>query len=268
MKTIRIAVSGAAGRMGRTLLGLIDAADDLALAGAWVRDEDGVAGRAVADWAGCGADVVATTDPADAFAGADVVVDFTLASATDTVLACVCDGRVPLVLGTTGLEDHTLQHLRQVAAVVPIVCERNMSAGVHVLSALVRAAAAALSDDYDIEIVEAHHRDKVDAPSGTALKLGEIAAAARGVNAADAAVRVRDGHTGARRRGSIGYAAVRAGGIVGEHTVILASDTERLELSHRTDDRRVFAAGALRAARWAGGREPGLYSMSDVLGLG
>ncbi len=266
MSAVRIAVSGAAGRMGRVLLELIEAADDLILAGAWVSDADGVAGLAVETWAASSSPVVATTDPAAALGDADCIVDFTLAAATDTVLATARHAQTPLVIGTTGLEEHTLTHLRQVASVVPIVCERNMSVGVHVLNALVREAAAAL-DDYDIEIVEAHHRGKSDAPSGTALKLGEAAAAGRGRQLDEIAVLGRAAATEPRRRGEIGFASIRAGGIVGDHTVVLAGDTERLELTHRAEDRRVFASGALKVARWVVSRPPGLYTLDDVLGL-
>ncbi|MFL4979062.1 MAG: 4-hydroxy-tetrahydrodipicolinate reductase, partial [Xanthobacteraceae bacterium] len=171
------------------------------------------------------------------------------------------------VVGTTGLSEADLAKLREGAARARIVQSGNMSLGVNLLAALVKKVAATLGEEFDIEILEMHHRMKVDAPSGTALLLGEAAAAGRGIALRERAVRVRDGHTGARNPGDVGFASLRGGTVVGEHSVIFAGTAERIELVHKAEDRVIFARGALKAALWTRGQKPGLYSMADVLGL-
>lgn len=265
---LQVAVFGANGRMGQTLVRLIAAADDLTLAGAATESGHAELGQDAGLLAGVGELGVALSDQlAETLAAADVAIDFTLPVATATNLgACVAAG-VPLVLGTTGLDADAEAALQQAAEHLPIVYGRNMSIGVNLLSELVRLAASTLGLDYDIEISETHHRHKLDAPSGTALQLGEAAAAGRGVVLADVSVAARQGRSAARAPGSIGFASLRAGSVVGDHSVILAADEEILELNHRALDRAVFARGALRAARWLAGRQPGLYGMREVLGF-
>lgn len=210
---------------------------------------------------------VITTDAAALFAGADVVIDFSSPSASAAHAALAARHGRALVVGTTGLDPAQEAALRAAAAAVPVVWAANMSLGVTLLGALVTSVAARLGPEYDIEIVEMHHRAKVDAPSGTALALGQAAAAGRGVDLGAVAQRVRDGHTGARRPGDIGFATLRGGDVVGDHMVIFAGPGERLEIGHRASNRQIFARGAVRAALWAAGRAPGLYDMKNVLGL-
>ncbi len=208
-----------------------------------------------------------TDDPGTVLADADAVIDFTTPAATVAMARLCADSGCAHVVGTTGLTQEDIAAIDGSAARVPIVRAGNMSLGVTLLTQLVRQVAASLDADYDIEIVEAHHRHKVDAPSGTALMLGEAAAEGRGVALADAADRGRDGMTGARIRGAIGFGSVRGGDVVGDHEVMFLGDGERITLGHRASDRSVFARGALRAAVWAKGRAPGAYDMLDVLGL-
>lgn len=265
---IRIAVLGATGRMGRMLVRLIADTAGLELVGA--ASEPGHA--RLGDDAGrvAGVDelgVAVTDDPSAAVAGADVAIDFTLpAAAVGNIAACVEHG-VALVMGTTGLSAEQQALLGDAAGKIALVYGRNMSIGINVISELVRLASRTLGDDYDIEVIEAHHRYKIDAPSGTALQLGEAAASGRGVHLDDVAVSGRDGPGEPRQTGAIGFASIRAGRIVGDHTVMFAADEEIVELRHRALDRAVFARGALRAAAWVGDRPPGLYSMGDVLGF-
>jgi 4-hydroxy-tetrahydrodipicolinate reductase len=206
-------------------------------------------------------------DPSLLFAAADVVIDFSVPSAVFENARNAEEHAAALVVGTTGLGPEHREALAQAARRVPVVVAANMSVGVNLLLGLTRRVAAVLGPDYDIEIVEMHHRHKVDAPSGTALALGAAAAEGRGVTLDEAAVRVRDGQTGERLKGTIGFASLRGGDVVGEHTVIFAADGERLELTHRASSRAVFAKGAVRAALWCAGKPAGLYSMRDVLGL-
>jgi 4-hydroxy-tetrahydrodipicolinate reductase len=271
---IRIAVLGATGRMGHCLVrGIVDQARGAApfeLVGALAAPGDAQVGRDAGEAAGLGHrfGVEVTDDRARALAKADVALDFTGAGAVlANVEACVARG-CALLVGTTGLEAAHHAALDAAARRIALVQAANTSLGVNLLAALVQRAAAALPVDYDIEIVEAHHRHKVDAPSGTALRLGEAAAAGRGATLEAAKVAARDGVTGPRREGTIGFAVVRGGDIVGDHTVIYAGPGERLELGHRAHDRMTFAHGALRAARWLHGRAAGRYAMADVLGLG
>lgn len=264
----RIAILGATGRMGRALLELVAASDDLSLSGAAAEPGHPALGTDPGPGLGLPAfGLRIGDDPAAAVAGAEVAVDFSVAAATAAhAAACAAQG-VALVIGTTGLGETEQAALAAAAERVPVVYGRNMSIGVNLLSELVRLAARTLDTDYDIEIYEAHHRHKVDAPSGTALQLGEAAVAGRGGRLDELAVYQRHGHTGPRPAGTIGFAVARAGGIVGDHRVTFGGDEELLELGHRALDRRVFARGALRAARWVVGQPPGLYGMREVLGL-
>lgn len=266
---VGVAVAGVSGRMGRMLVQALAEHAALHLAGAldrpghpWVGVDLGVAlgGQAM----GLGV----TDDPGVALAQARVVIDFTAPDATVALAQAAAVRGVALVIGTTGLAPMHLDALAEVARVVPIVRAGNMSLGVTLLAALTRRVAAALGPDYDIEIIEAHHRHKVDAPSGTALMLGQAAAAGRGIDPDAAALRGRDGETGPRPAGGIGYAVVRGGDIVGEHDVVFAGAGERLVLRHIATDRMLFARGALAAAAWVVGQPPGTYDMSHVLGLG
>lgn len=265
---LKVAVLGAAGRMGRTVVGCIVEADDLTLAGALIEPNDRLLGRDAAELIGLAAlGVPLTDDRAQGLHGCQVAVDFTLPSATEANLrACVESGSA-LVIGTTGLEARQLKAMEQAAQEIPVIYARNMSVGVNVFIELVGRAAKALGDGYDVEILEAHHRHKVDAPSGTALALGEQIAAARGRRLEELAVYARQGRVGPRVPGTIGFSVVRGGNIVGEHSVRFIGADEEVAFVHEAGDRKTFAQGALRAARWAAGRAPGLYSMADVLGL-
>lgn len=266
---IKVAVLGAAGRMGQTILSCIADADDMTVVGAVTEPGDSALGRDAGEHAGLASlGVPLTDDHKQALSGAHVAIDFTLPAALETNLRACAEQGTALVIGTTGLSDAQLKSLERVAHQVPLVYGRNMSVGVNVFMEFVERAARALGDQYDVEIVEAHHRNKVDAPSGTALALGERVARAKDRPLDELAVRGRDGQTGPRVPGTVGFAVIRGGNIVGEHTVMFVSPEERLEFKHVAQDRRTFALGALRAARWVSGRAPGLYCMTDVLGLG
>jgi len=268
MADIRLIVSGAAGRMGRMVVRTIHESEGLKLTGALERADSPWLGSDPATLAGCPASgLVIGADPLPLLLEADAIVDFSSPAASVELAGLAAQARIADVIGTTGLSDDDLDKIDAAARHAPIVRSGNMSLGVNLLAALTRRAASALAD-FDIEIVEMHHRMKVDAPSGTALLLGEAAAAARGVALKDHSARGRDGLTGARRKGDIGFASLRGGTIVGDHSVVFAGEGERVVLSHHAEDRAVFARGALHAARWAHGRKPGLYSMADVLGLG
>jgi len=269
MADIRIGVAGAAGRMGRMLVAEAHALPGCVVAAASEAPGNPAIGQDAGALAGVGALGVALTGDAQAlFAASDVVLDFTSPAATVRHAELAAAAGKALVAGTTGLKPEQEQAVAAAGRTAAIVRAANFSLGVNLLLALVERAAATLGPDaYDIEIVEMHHRHKVDAPSGTALALGEAAARGRGVKLAEAAVRGRDGMTGARRAGTIGFAALRGGDVAGDHMVVFAADGERLELGHRASSRQVFARGAVAAARWAAGRKPGLYSMRDVLGL-
>lgn len=266
---IKIAVLGGAGRMGRTILSCIAEAEDLKLAGAVTDIGDPALGKDAGEQAGLAAfGVPLTDDRAQALHEAQVAIDFTLPQALEANLeACVAAG-TPLVIGTTGLSAAQEAKLSEAAHDIPIVYGRNMSVAMNVFRHFVARAAETLSDEYDIEIVEAHHRFKVDAPSGTALALGEAVAAARGHRLEQVAVRTRDGQIGPRVPGTVGFSVIRGGSIVGDHTVMFIGPDDRIEFTHRAADRRAFALGAVRAARWLAGRAPGYYEMADVLDLG
>jgi 4-hydroxy-tetrahydrodipicolinate reductase len=265
---LRVAVLGATGRMGGTLIRLISADEKLALSGALTEPGDHLIGEDAGSVLAAAHLDVALTDRADvALRNADVAIDFTLPAATSANIRACQQAGAGLVMGTTGLDDEHLGELRSAAEVIPIVYGRNMSVGVNVLTELARMATKALGGDFDIEIIDTHHRNKVDAPSGTAMQLGEAIAASRGARLADCAVFSHHEAPGPRPAGTIGFSAIRAGSIVGDHSIMFAADEEVLELRHRAIDRAVFARGALRAARWVNGRAAGLYEMQDVLGI-
>lgn len=265
--TIRVTIAGASGRMGRTLIRAVAEAADLKLVAALESPGHPDLGKDSGTLAGLGDNgVVLSDDSLTALAGSDALFDFTTPAASVALADLAAQARIVHVIGTTGFAEADLARLKAASRHAVIVKSGNMSLGVNLLAALVRQAAKVLPN-YDVEIVEMHHRMKVDAPSGTALMLAEAAAEARAVLLASHAVRARDGHTGPREDGTIGFASLRGGTTVGDHTVILAGPHERIELSHRAEDRSIFARGAIAAARWGQGKKPGLYAMSDVLGL-
>jgi len=269
MSDMGLVVVGAAGRMGQTLIRTIDAMDGVRLAGAIERSGSPMLGRDAGEMAGAGTRGIAITDdPLPVFAMADGVLDFTMPAATVEFAGYAAQAHIVHVIGTTGCSAADDQKIAAAARHATIVKSGNMSLGVNLLAVLVEQAARALGpEDFDIEVLEMHHRHKVDAPSGTALLLGQAAARGRQVGLDESSVRTRDGHTGARPSGAIGFATLRGGSVVGEHSVMLAGPGERLVLSHHAEDRGIFARGAVRAALWARGRKSGLYSMRDVLGL-
>ncbi|TBW41237.1 4-hydroxy-tetrahydrodipicolinate reductase [Siculibacillus lacustris] len=268
MSDMRLVVVGAAGRMGRTLIRVIAETAGARLVAAVERAGAAELGSDAGVMAGVAAlDVAVTDDPLAAFAHADGVLDFTTPAATIHFAELAAQARLVHVVGTTGCTPADDAKLAAAARHAVLIKSGNMSLGVNLLAQLVREAARALGPEYDIEILEMHHRAKVDAPSGTALMLGQAAAEGRRVPLAEHSVRVRDGHTGARRLGDVGFATLRGGSVVGDHTVILAGPGERIELAHRAEDRSIFARGAVKAALWGMSRKPGLYSMADVLGL-
>lgn len=263
-----IVITGASGRMGQMLIRTITESGKGRLVGCLERPGHAWIGRDVGEaMGGAALGVVVGDDPLEAFAHAQAVIDFTAPAATVEFAALAAQARAVHVIGTTGLEPAHLAKIALAAHHAVIVRAGNMSLGVNLLTRLTQKVAAALDADWDIEIVEAHHRMKVDAPSGTALMLGAAAAAGRGVALDGVMVSGRDGVTGARERGTIGFSAIRGGDIVGEHDVIFAADGERIVLRHVATDRTVFARGAIRAAIWGQGRKPGHYDMMDVLGL-
>ncbi len=268
MAELRIAVAGAGGRMGAANIRAVSNLPGLELVAAFERPGSPYLGQDSGLLAGLPANDIAITDDRDhALSGAEAILDFTAPASSVSLAAYAARHAMIHIIGTTGCSPEDDAAIVQAAmGGARIVKSGNFSLGVNVLAALVRQAAKALAD-YDIEILEMHHNRKVDAPSGTALLLGEAAAGGRQIELADSAVRVRDGHTGPRVAGTIGFAALRGGTVVGEHTVMLAGLGERIELSHRAEDRGIFAHGAARAALWAANQPPGLYSMADVLGL-
>jgi 4-hydroxy-tetrahydrodipicolinate reductase len=264
--TQRIAIAGATGRMGRMLIETVLAAPDLTLGAALDRNESVDLGRDAGEFLGRKTGIAIASD-LSALRGCDVLIDFTRPEGTLAHLrACVEQG-VKLVIGTTGLDEAGKSAIRAAAQKTAIVFSPNMSVGVNATFKLLQVAAKILAGGYDIEIIEAHHRHKVDAPSGTALKMGEVIAEALGRKLDDLAVYAREGHTGERRPGSIGFAAVRGGDIVGDHTVMFAGTGERIEITHRSGSRMTYAVGSLRAARFLAMHATGLYDMNDVLGL-
>jgi 4-hydroxy-tetrahydrodipicolinate reductase len=268
MADLRIGIAGCAGRMGQMLARTIKDTPGVVLAAGNERPGSPAIGQDLGEVAGIGKlGVAVVSDAAAMFAGADAVLDFTAPVAALAHCQLAAERKVILVLGTTGLEAEHFTAIDAAAKRTTILQAANYSVGVTLLTELTRQVARTLDPDFDIEVVEMHHRHKVDAPSGTALALGHAAAAGRGVEHDAVAARGRDGITGARRRGDIGYAALRGGNVAGDHTVVFAADNERLELTHKAGDRAIFARGAVRAALWARGKPPGRYNMVDVLGL-
>jgi 4-hydroxy-tetrahydrodipicolinate reductase len=264
---LRIAVAGASGRMGRMLIEAVAASPDLALCGALDIAGSTALGSDALAFLGRDGGVPVTADIRAGLARADVLIDFTHPEGTLAHVALCRELGVKAVIGTTGL---TPTHKAEIAAHaehIAIVMAPNMSVGVNVTMKLLEVAARALDESYDVEIVEMHHRHKVDAPSGTALQMGEVVAAARGHRLDELAVYARHGETGARRAGSIGFASLRGGDVVGDHTVVFAGSGERIEITHRSASRATYAEGSLRAARFLAGKTKGLFGMSEVLGL-
>ncbi len=263
-----IVIAGAAGRMGRRLIGVLRDSPAARLAGAVVRPGHDWVGRDAGEAAGGPAiGVRVSDDPVAVMVGAQVVIDFTTPAATVAFAELAAQARAVHVIGTTGLSGDDIAAIDRAARHTVVIRAGNMSLGVNLLAQLTARVAAALDEDFDIEVIEAHHRHKVDAPSGTALMLGEAAARGRGRRLSALREGVRDGITGARARGGIGFSATRGGDIVGEHDVLFAGPGERIVLRHVATDRGIFARGALRAALWGQGQKPGAYDMTDVLGL-
>jgi 4-hydroxy-tetrahydrodipicolinate reductase len=268
MSAIKTVVTGGAGRMGRTLMKLILADKSFELLGAVERTGHASLGQDLGVLAG-GEKIgrALTSDLLDLIRHADAVLDFTAPQNSVEVAALAAQARIVHVLGTTGLHADEDAKIKAASRHATIIKSGNFSVGVVLLAALVARVAATLDDSFDVEILEMHHRMKVDAPSGTALLLGEAVAQGRGIELGANSDRGRDGQTGARQKGHIGFASLRGGAVVGEHSVIYTSDDERIELTHKAGDRSIFARGALRAAAWGQGKGPGLFSMQDVLGL-
>jgi len=268
MSDMRLIVAGAGGRMGRTLVKAISETPGLALAGATEGEGSPLLGQDSGVLAGLPPNrVVVTSEVRPLTLAADAILDFTVPYATVKLAALAAETKIAHIIGTTGMSAADDAKVAEAAKSTAIVKSGNMSLGVNLLAVLTRQVARALGDEFDIEIVEMHHNKKIDAPSGTALLFGEAAAAGRGIDLKTHSERGRDGHTGARKPGNIGFASLRGGNLAGEHTVIFAGSDERIELTHKATDRMIFARGALKAAQWARGRAPGLYSMLDVLGL-
>ena len=269
MSDMGLVVVGAAGRMGQAITRAVSAIEGVRLVGALDRKGAPAIGRDAGELAGLGPIGIAITDdPLPLFANADGVVDFSAPAASVEYAGYAAQARIVHIIGTTGCSIEDESAIEAAARHATIVKSGNMSLGVNLLAAMVEQAARALpAADFDIEILEMHHRHKVDAPSGTALLLGEAAARGRDIALAERSVRVRDGHAGAREAGTIGFATLRGGSVIGDHSVLLAGTGERITLSHQAEDRAIFARGAVQAALWAKDRKPGLYSMRDVLGL-
>ena len=265
---MRLVIAGAGGRMGRTLIHAVAAAKGLVLAGAVDAPDSAVIGRDAGELAGLGPNgIKVSSDAAALLKDADGLIEFTIPAATLAFAELTAAAGKVHVIGTTGHSAEEDAVIAQAAKRATIVKAGNFSMGVNLLTALTKLVAKTLNEDFDIEILEMHHAKKIDAPSGTALMLGRAAAAGRGVDLDQRSVRGRDGMIGARRVGDISFASLRGGTVVGDHSVIFAGPAERIELTHRAEDRMIFARGALHAALWARGKKPGLYAMADVLGL-
>jgi 4-hydroxy-tetrahydrodipicolinate reductase len=268
MADMRLIVAGAGGRMGRALVRVISETPGAVVAGALEAPGSALLGQDAGVLAGLPANgVELSADLWKLSANADGILDFTVPGATIANVAIAAQRGLVHIVGTTGLSASDMAVIRSVTSRAVVVQSGNMSLGVNLLAALVKRVAQSLDDSFDIEIVEMHHKAKIDAPSGTAFLLGEAAAAGRGVDLHTHSARGRDGHTGARRAGDIGFASLRGGTVTGDHSVIFAGPMERIELTHRAEDRTMFAQGAVKAALWAHGRQPGFYTMTDVLGL-
>jgi 4-hydroxy-tetrahydrodipicolinate reductase len=267
MPDLRLIVVGAGGRMGRTLVRIIAETDGVVLAGA-VERPGALIGQDSGVLAGIAVNKIPLVeDPKPLISGADGILDFTAPAATLRFAALCAEAGKIHVAGTTGLSAADEENLKALARKAVIVRSPNMSLGVNLMAALVRRVAATLDAEFDIEILEMHHNKKVDAPSGTALLLGAAAAQGRGIDLATSKIAAREGITGARKKGDIGFASLRGGSVVGDHSVIFAAPGERIELVHRAEDRGIYARSAVKAALWARGKPPGLYSMADVLVL-
>lgn len=266
---MKLVVVGAAGRMGQALIRMVHEIEGVTLHAAVGRPGSPFIGKDAGEISGLGPNgVLITDDPLAAFLHADGVLDFTTPATTNEFAALAAQARIVHIIGTTGCSVEDEQKISAASRHARIVKSGNMGLGVNLLSVLVEQAARALDPaDWDIEVLEMHHKRKVDAPSGTALLLGEAAAKGRGIDLATHSVRVRDGHTGAREAGTIGFATLRGGSVIGEHSVIFAGEGERVSMAHSAGDRSIFARGAVKAALWARDKKPGLYSMLDVLGL-
>lgn len=263
---LRIAVFGITGRMGKALISAIEESEDSTLVGACASPTSQSIGRSLREL-GARSDAKVSSDPAGALTDAAVAIDFSLPEATQRNLEACLSAKRPIVIGTTGHTEAIRKEIERAAKEIPIVHAPNMSLGVNLLLRLVELAAQKLDDAYDIEVFEAHHRNKKDAPSGTALALGRAAARGRGVDLEQVSEHDRHGARTLRRKGAIGFSVFRGGDVVGDHTVTFAGIGERIELTHRASDRLAFARGAVQAAHWLVGKSPGLYSMQDVLGL-
>ena len=264
---MRVIIGGASGRMGRMLVRATNDMQDAELVGATDRADAEWLGRDAGDLAGVGRLGVTLTDDADALPEADVLIDFTTPEASLSHARLAAARGMGMVIGTTGHAPEQLHELKHILSASPVVMAANFSVGVNLALQLIRRAASVLGEEYDAEIFEAHHRHKKDAPSGTALAMGRALAEGRDVSLEDAAVYAREGMTGERKPGGIGFSVMRAGAIVGEHKAMFVSDEERVEINHIASDRMVFARGALRAATWLSGRDAGWYGMREVLGL-
>ncbi|MEE9314330.1 MAG: 4-hydroxy-tetrahydrodipicolinate reductase [Rhizobiaceae bacterium] len=269
MSDMKLAVVGATGRMGQTLIRAIAEVEGVTLVGATEREDSDALGKDAGEMAGIGTNGVAITDDTSAtFAAADGVLDFTIPIASVEFATLAAQARIVHVIGTTGCSEEDEAKFTAAARHARIVKSGNMSLGVNLLAVLVRQAARALAaGDFDIEVLEMHHKHKVDAPSGTALLLGEAAAEGRDIDLSKNSTRTRDGITGPREDGTIGFATLRGGSVIGEHSVLFAGEGETIEISHRATDRLLFARGAIKAALWAFDQKPGRYDMLDVLGL-
>lgn len=265
---LRIAVAGANGRMGQALIRAIHENPEATLSAAFESPLSLALGKDAAALAGLSpSGIIVIGDMTHALSHVGAVIDFTIPDSTVRLARAAAERGLIHVIGTTGLSEAQENEIAAVARKAVIVKAGNMSLGVNLLTALTRKVAAALDADFDIEIVEMHHRHKIDAPSGTALMLARAAAEGRRIDLGTDAIRTRDGETGPRPKGHIGFASLRGGDVVGDHTVVFAGDGERIELTHRATDRSIFARGALKAALWARGKPPGLYAMTDVLGI-
>jgi 4-hydroxy-tetrahydrodipicolinate reductase len=265
---MKFAIAGAAGRMGRVLTRIVNETPGAEIAGGIEPRGSAHVGADMGELAGIGTlDVAITDDPLELFTRIDGIIDFTVPQATLALAELSAQARIVHVIGTTGIGEEGEAQIRSAARHARIIKSGNMSLGVNLLAVMVRKVAAALGEEFDIEVLEMHHKHKIDAPSGTALLLGQAAADGRGIDLKTRSVRSRDGHTGARPQGDIGFATLRGGSVVGEHTVMFAGPAERIELTHKAESRDIFARGAVKAALWGFDRKPGLYSMTDVLGL-
>jgi 4-hydroxy-tetrahydrodipicolinate reductase len=267
MNSIRVAIAGSGGRMGRTLIEAVMQAADVTLAAALESPGNPLLGKDAGELVGQPCGVAISDDVESALAQADCLIDFTRPEGTLSHLEVARKRGVHMVVGTTGLSIEQKLAIQDASRDIPIVFAPNMAVGVNAVFKLLDVAARILNEGYDIEVVEAHHRHKVDAPSGTALRMGEVVAAALGRDLAECAVYGREGHTGERPATQIGFSAIRGGDIVGDHTVLFAGTGERVEITHRAAGRMPYAHGSLRAARFMRGRTKGLYDMQDVLGL-